>query len=464
MRISLLLIFCQLMILTEAQITVIIDSVPPTTPEGDTIYIAGDFQGWDPGHPEYVLDQLETGVYTITLDSLEEGQTYNYKFTRGSWETVEKGANGDEIENRTFLFGRDVVKNHTIQRWSSLETTVKSTATWNVSFVDEEFYIPQFDRYRRIWIYLPPGYDSTQQAYPVIYMHDGQNLFDNKSSYGGEWQVDETLNRLFSLGYRVPIVVGIENGGIKRIDELTPWINPEYGGGQGDEYLAFIAKTLKPFIDRTYRTIPDPSATGLAGSSLGGLISFYGALKHPNTFGRCGALSPAYWFVLDSMISFIDTLQISSNVRIYQNSGSMEGEKNIQFLRLIEDKITQQTPYSITTTLIEGGQHDEQTWRSDFDQAYLYLFGRYANKIKRKELILPLILEFNPDDKTLALKNTALQADDSIRITKESGPKVDPGSYQWEGTLISFTKIDPGIYQLEFTREKIRFIGRFQVK
>jgi predicted alpha/beta superfamily hydrolase len=143
---------------------------------------------------------------------------------------------------------------------------------------------PQLQTTKKIWIYLPKKYDSTKNKYPVIYMHDAQNLFDAKTSYVGEWNVDEKLD---SINAQV-IIVGIEHGNEKRIDELTPYKNAKYGGGSADNYLRFIVETLKPEIDTKYRTKSNTKNTGIIGSSLGGLVSYYAVLKYPEIFGKAG--------------------------------------------------------------------------------------------------------------------------------------------------------------------------------
>src|SRR5690606_36165183 len=143
---------------------------------------------------------------------------------------------------------------------------------------------------------LPPDYETSAKYYPVLYMHDGQNLFDVRTSFSGEWKVDEHLDSLFLLGDPGCIVVGIDNGGTNRINEYSPWVNPQYGGGQGDQYIEFLIETLKPYIDQNYRTLPDAEHTGIMGSSMGGLISYYGGLTNQNVFGRIGAFSSSFWF------------------------------------------------------------------------------------------------------------------------------------------------------------------------
>ena len=127
-------------------------------------------------------------------------------------------------------------------------------------------------------------------------MHDGQNLFDSSMSYSGEWSVDETLNKLYSEKNLKLIVVGIDNGESKRLDEYSPWKNKKYGGGEGEAYTKFIVETLKPYIDDNYKTLKDKNNTAIIGSSMGGLVSHYAGLKYPKVFGKIGVFSPAFWF------------------------------------------------------------------------------------------------------------------------------------------------------------------------
>ena len=184
----------------------------------------------------------------------------------------------------------------TIEQWEDT-SGVTHTATNQVYILDSNFsmwnYLP---RTRRIWIYLPRSYSTdVNRTYPVLYAHDGQNLFDRATSFSGEWQMDESLDRLS----KNLIVVGIDNGGAERINELTPYPNPEYGGGQADEYLAFIVDKLRPFINLHFRTKIDRDNTAILGSSLGGLCSYYAALKYEDIFGLIGVFSPSFWFTDD---------------------------------------------------------------------------------------------------------------------------------------------------------------------
>jgi predicted alpha/beta superfamily hydrolase len=174
-------------------------------------------------------------------------------------------------------------------------TPKASTALPGVSLLGEPVEMPGLNRKRQLRLYLPPGYATSNKRYPVLYMHDGQNLFDTTTAYAGEWKVDETLDALAKEGKLELIVVGIDNGAEKRMTELNAWDNPQFGAGENRAYTDFIVKTVKPMIDRQYRTLPDRANTAIMGSSMGGLASHYALAQYPQVFSKAGVFSPAYW-------------------------------------------------------------------------------------------------------------------------------------------------------------------------
>jgi predicted alpha/beta superfamily hydrolase len=181
---------------------------------------------------------------------------------------------------------------------------------------------PQLGNQRDILVYLPPSYDLGRERYPVFYLHDGQNLFDETTSFAGEWQVDETMEALSLVGVEA-IMVGIPNSGVDRLDEYSPFRAASYGGGQGDNYLAFIVETVKPLIDATFRTKPGRQHTGLMGSSMGGLISLYGFFRHQEVFGFAGVMSPSLWFAKGAIYDYVEQAPFARG-RIYLDSGTRE--------------------------------------------------------------------------------------------------------------------------------------------
>ena len=252
----------------------------------------------------------------------------------------------------------------------------KSTAASNVSLLKKEFVIPNLNGIsHKVWIYLPPNYDKTSKKYPVIYMHDAQNLFDAATSYAGEWEVDETLNKLYEKTGKGFIVVGIENGGEERINEYTPWKNEKYGGGKGAIYMDFIVNKLKPYIDKNYRTKPQQKNTGLIGSSLGGLISYYGGLQYPKTFGKIGALSTSFWFS-EKVKNFTKEKGNLKNVKLFLLVGGKEGDDTDKDTQEMEKLLlkTGFKPKNLKTKINSEGEHNETFWRSEFLEVITWLY------------------------------------------------------------------------------------------
>lgn len=358
----------------HAQVTLRLTSIPPNTPADAEIFFAGSIQGWNPGSAAWKLTKGGDGIYSITIP--EGTGTVQYKFTRGSWDNVEKGPSGEEIANRVFTFtGSPQTLNLTVATWAGAPI---STAAPNVQILSNSFNMPQLNRTRRIWLYLPPDYNSTEKRYPVLYMQDGQNLFDNATAFAGEWQVDETLNKLHTEGDYGAIVVGIDNGGGQRINEYSPWNNPQYGGGQGDAYIDFIRETLKPHIDANFRTLTEPQYTCIFGSSLGAFISVYGATKYPDVFGKVGSFSPAYWFSLNNLNEFI--LNNPANIgamRIIHQGGQNESQTMVPNMNTVNNNMVTKglLPANSKVQVDPDGTHTEGYWRREFGAAYQWLFA-----------------------------------------------------------------------------------------
>jgi len=252
-----------------------------------------------------------------------------------------------------------------------------STAAKNVSVLDTLFTIPKVNNIpHKIWIYLPPNYEKTNKSYPVIYMHDAQNLFDTKTSYSGEWEVDESLNELYKKTGKGFIVVGIENGGSERINEYTPWTHPKYQGGKGVAYINFLKNDLKPFIDANYRTKTTAKNTAIIGSSLGGFVSFYAGLKHPKTFGKIGAMSPSFWFS-EKVYDFTKNQALSSRTKLYMLVGEKEGEEMVSGTKKM-DQLLRTLGFSNTqlkTVIRPEGKHHEHFWKNEFLAQLTWLFN-----------------------------------------------------------------------------------------
>jgi len=356
--------------LFAATVTITVSDLPQNHPWDEQVYVAGDFNNWNPGSEAHRLTYNDNNSYSITLTGTGK---INFKFTRGSWAKVEKGANCAELANRTFTYGASQEYTAQVVLWADL-CGGTHTAQSNVSILSDTFYIPQLDRNRRIWVYLPPEYDTSQQKYPVIYMHDGQNLFDAFYSFAGEWEIDETLNKLFNENGQKCIVVGIDNGGTHRINEYSPWNNPTYGGGEGDSYTRFLVETLKPHIDSLFRTLPERENTGIMGSSMGALISFYAGIKYQEIFSKIGIFSPSFWFS-PQCYTFAAQTPKTQNMKLYFLAGGQESGVIGHCNRMMDTLST--AGYADDEMLLKtvpNGQHSEWFWRQEFRPAVEWLF------------------------------------------------------------------------------------------
>jgi predicted alpha/beta superfamily hydrolase len=243
----------------------------------------------------------------------------------------------------------------------------QSTATASVSTFT--LYAPQYDYNKKIWIYLPKDYNKKNKRYPVIYMPDGQNVFDKATSFSGEWRVDETLDSLQAKA----IFVAIEHGGDARITELTPYKNEKYGGGGADVYLDFIMHTVKPHIDSYYRTKKEKEYTGILGSSLGGLTAYYAVISYPDTFGMAGVFSPAFWInpEMFDLNEYSETL----DARIYFMAGDSESEDMVPDMDRMAKLATGKAKKAdmVYKKTVPGGKHNEALWAKEFAQAFIWL-------------------------------------------------------------------------------------------
>lgn len=387
-----------------AQLTVRLTSVPTNTPMNDTIFIVGNFNNWNPGDKTKILTRQNDGSYKITftpsLTALE------YKFTRNSWTSVEGNATGGEISNRTLTYNGGVQSvDNQVLTWKDLAQN--STVTSNVRIITNSFFMPQLNRSRRIWIYLPPQYADTSKRFPVMYMHDGQNLFDRATSFSGEWQVDETLNGLANAGDKGCIVVGIDNGGGDRMGEYSAWKNARYGGGDGAKYAKFIVETLKPYIDANFRTKSDRINTAIGGSSMGGLISMFAAAEYQHVFSKGLIFSPSFWFH-DSCFTQVRLREKRFSMRYYFMSGTNEDADMVpdiqQMISILRGVGYTDDEFKIVTKT--DGQHSEWFWAREFGDGYKWLFRETATGTTAGSLDKKVNLYPNPTDSILNIETT----------------------------------------------------------
>jgi predicted alpha/beta superfamily hydrolase len=239
-----------------------------------------------------------------------------------------------------------------------------------------DFYSPQLDNRRDILIRLPPSYARSGHRFPVLYLQDGQNLFDSATSYAGDWGLQRVVAAAARRGIEA-IMVGIANMGIERLDEYSPFVDPEAGGGAGDRYLDFVLQTLKPAIDREFRTRPEPTHTGIVGSSMGALLSLYAFFREPAAFGSAAVLSPSLWFAGEAIFRHVESAAFVPG-RIYLDIGSLEGPQHVTRARRMRDRLIAKG-YCLGESLrwLESrcGRHDEASWGRRFARALPFLLG-----------------------------------------------------------------------------------------
>ncbi|MBM7579082.1 alpha/beta hydrolase [Jeotgalibacillus terrae] len=268
-------------------------------------------------------------------------------------------------------------------KWQNIyDTPEEHTISGDVRIL-KDMDVPQLNTTKNISIYLPPGYEEGDKRYPVLYMHDGQNVFDEATSNGQEWGVDESLEKLASQSdsYEA-IVVAIDHGETERNNEYNVHINLEHHfGGKGKDYLAFLTETLKPWIDKEFKTRPEPEHTAIGGSSFGAYISLYAGVAHPDVFGKVMAFSLMVWQDENTLKDLIGETDLSALAKVYLNIGDKEDKSPSGAELLVNDvkKIHEALLSNgfpeerLRFDVIEGGKHRESTWRETFPEAFKWL-------------------------------------------------------------------------------------------
>jgi predicted alpha/beta superfamily hydrolase len=250
----------------------------------------------------------------------------------------------------------------------------------------ERFHSAHLEHDRDVIVYLPPGYDDSDVRYPVLYLHDGQNLFDPVTAFGGQhWRAGETTTARIESGTIAPLMlVGIYNTGEHRITEYTPTHDRRRGGGGADTYGRFIAEELKPAIDARYRTIGDRESTGIGGSSLGGLVSLYLALRYPMVFGKVAAMSPSVWWDRRSILRDVRrAAALSEKPTLWVDMGTAESRGAGSARRVLEDARLLKAGLlksgwvdggTLHYEEVEGATHSEHAWGARFGRVLEWLF------------------------------------------------------------------------------------------
>lgn len=345
------------------------------TKKNDDIYVCGNFNNWNPKDINYKLKPLGGTRKGVVIKDLPAGN-YAFKFTRGSMEKVECAADGRNIADRVVDLQTDDSHDFIIAGWQDdyPEKPKRYTASPQVRVIDTAFSIPQLNRKRRIWIYLPKSYATSSVNYPVLYMQDGQNLFNEQTAFSEEWGVDECLDTLQQQMGKECIVIGVDNGGEKRMNEYNPYDNEKYGKGEGKQYIDFLVTSLKPYIDSKYRTKKGPDYTYIAGSSMGGLISLYATLTRPGVFGGAGIFSPSL-SIAPSIFEDAEKFITNAKPKFYFYAGGQESATMVSDMQRMADILSLKQNYKMRRVVNPLGQHQESYWRQEFVYYYKWILS-----------------------------------------------------------------------------------------
>jgi predicted alpha/beta superfamily hydrolase len=351
----------------------------------EPIFIASNLNNWKPDDTNFQL-KYENGFHKITLENFPD--KLQFKFTRGSWETEEVNSFGGAIENR-ILSKSDEIVYLKIESWKDKFQEIQAKLNEvDVCIWQENMFMPQLNRHRKIWVYLPPNYAENTQKYPVLYMHDAQNLFGEADSPYQKWEVGRTLNKIFYETNWACILVGIEHGEENRLSEYSPFPNPNHGGGEGVEYLKFLVETLKPQVDSHFRTLPEAENTLMIGSSMGGLISIYAALNHGNIFGKVAAFSPSLWWS-DDIYALAAGTPYNFVHKMVLLGGEKESDEMLPDLLAMYNTLADNGYFEekIHLDFYQDGTHTESFWGREFEKAIRWLMSEKMPLMQEEKII-----------------------------------------------------------------------------
>ena len=257
------------------------------------------------------------------------------------------------------------------------------------NLIKHEQFPSRFLRNQRdLIVYLPPGYDEQpQRQFPVLYLHDGQNLFDGTTAFipGMDWHVGQTADRCISNGSVEPlIIIGIYNAGKQRLQEYTPTRMPKLGGGRASRYARFLIEEVRPFLERNYRVLGGMGNTGIGGSSLGGLVSLFLGLRMPHIFGKIAALSPSVWWNQRVILRFADAAPADPRPRIWLDIGTREGPRIVEDVERFRDLLLRKGwrwEQDLHYERVIGAEHNEAAWAKRVGPFLQFLFPGGGSRV-----------------------------------------------------------------------------------
>lgn len=358
--------------ITEPQLNIVL-----TTDEDDfrPVYISGNFNQWRTQDKDFMMEKIGDGLYHFKFSfDFNYPNELLYKFTKGDWSEVEIDKYGNRTENRFCQQHSGVRKEH-VFKWRKNWLPFKPNFLPQVKLISDEFEIPQLNKKRKIWALLPYDYDKSTDKYPVLYLQDAQNLFNEKAQFGN-WEIDKKLAVMAEYNIGKIIVIAIEHAEKDRIKEYNVG-KTVLGMGQGKQYIRFVTDTLKPFIDNNFRTKPQREHTGIGGSSMGGLVSIFSGLMYPEVYGKLMIFSPSLWVVPKLNISN-DFDEEAQDTKIYLYAGGDESATMIEHVKRFKKKMLKSEfitdKMKIKLSINMEGKHSESYWSDEFPKAIEWLF------------------------------------------------------------------------------------------
>lgn len=349
------------------------------TPNDDArpVFLTGNFNGWTTRDERYRLEKIRDGHYRFAFsEPLHLGEPLEYKYVKGGWESEELGPDGFPPTNRRMEVPRGRV-NDVVPHWKQHGAGYDPRFYPDIQVIAQRFNVPQLRRRRRISVLLPWDYEtSPERRYPVLYLQDGQNLFEQDAPFG-TWGVDKQLAALAQRGRGAFIVVAIDHGGKERVREFSPYSTQKWGEGLGRNYARFLAETLKPYIDEHFRTLPDRAHTGIGGSSMGGLISIYAGLMFPQVYSKFMIFSPSLWV---SPRIYAEALRLGEfpATKVYLYAGGREGAGMVANAEHFRDAAQKRghdpARLDFRLEVDPQGRHNEARWGQEFPKAAEWLF------------------------------------------------------------------------------------------
>ncbi|UFH45796.1 carbohydrate esterase [Flavobacterium galactosidilyticum] len=347
-----------------------------TTDEDDSrpVYISGNFNNWRTQDKEFMMEKIGSSSYHYKFpNDFDYPDELLYKFTKGDWSDVEINNEGNRTENRSTFLHTGIQEEH-VARWRKNWLPFKQNYLPQVLLISDEFEIPQLNKTRKIWALLPHDYDNSSESYPVMYLQDAQNLF-NESAEFGNWEIDKKLAVMSEYKIGKIIIIAIEHADEDRIKEYNVG-KTILGKGEGKKYIRFVRDTLKPFIDSNFRTKKEQEFTGIGGSSMGGLVSIFSGLQNPDVFGRLMIFSPSLWVVPEIKIS--SKKATVADTKIYLYGGGQESQTMVSDMKSFKQKLISSTfikeNTKINLSINPKGKHNETYWSDEFPKAIEWLF------------------------------------------------------------------------------------------